>query len=214
MDDFTYQGKTVEFLPVTGEVISNDKYSETQIRSSGGGGHVGTHGGYVSAPTIHSSNITNHEFWIKTPEGLEIDITFRGFDIPLRVGQKVTVIAAGIKGRGNGFPSLFVNHSAGRHWFLLSANELNDKLRLEVVTGKSLFNTTIIALVIGFVPVALVPNLEVLSLGVAAAFVLYKIAMKMIKASDLNKLLDKHLENIALSSYEINASRKSVEIQT
>ena len=93
-----------------------------------------------------STSITNHQFWIRTEDGEEQPIHLRGVDIPLRVGQKITLISASRKGAKDGWISILVNHSAGRHWFVKNAIGLNRQLSIDVFTGKSI----IIAGVLGF----------------------------------------------------------------
>ena len=213
MEDFTHRGKDVEFWQVTGEVLGTDKYSETHVSvsSSGGGGYVGAYGGHVSAPTVHStsSTVTNHEFWIKTEDGLEKDIKLRGVDIPLRPGQKITLISAGRKGAGNGWHSILVNHSAGKHWFINNAEALNKKLKLELLTGKSLLIAGAIAWGIAYLTA---PNgyrgknwngaSWEIALGAAGIFIVYRLVVKLSRASGLIKNLKTHLENIAHSAYK------------
>ncbi|EPO3011086.1 hypothetical protein [Vibrio cholerae] len=213
MEGFTYRGKDVEFWQVTGEVLGSNKYSETHVSvsSSGGGGYVGPNGGHVSAPTVHSSSssITNHEFWIKTEDGLEKDIKLRGVDIPLRPGQKITLISAGRKGSGNGWYSILVNHSAGKHWFINSADELNKKLKLELLTGKSLLIAGAIALGIAYLTA---PNSYHvnwyhvaswdIAFGAAGIFIVYRLVVKLSRVYGLTKKLKNHLENLALLAYK------------
>lgn len=141
MDDFRHRRKNVVFWSVTGEVLGSNKYSETRISSSGGGGYVSGSGdhvsGYISAPTIHSRSITNHEFWIRTEDGFEEGIKFRNTDIPLRPGQKITLISAG-RDKSWGWYTILVNHSANRHYFMANAERLNQLLKLDLMSGKSL----------------------------------------------------------------------------
>jgi len=213
MEDFTHRGKSVEFWQVTGEVLGSNKYSETRVSvsSSGGGGHVGRHGGHVSAPTVHSTSsaVTNHEFWIRTEDGLEKDIKLRGLDIPLRAGQKITLISLGRKGVGNGWYSILVNHNAGKHWFINSAEELNKKLELELSTGKSLLIASLIVWSIAYITA---PSGDggknwgdaswQIALGVAGVFIVYRLIVKSIRKSNLIKKLRNHLENLAQLAYK------------
>ena len=139
MKDFVYQGKELfEFWKITGEVLDCKKYNETHISSSGGGGNINQIGGYISGhidpQRIDSSTVTNLEIWIKTEDGSEKDIRLNGIDIPLRPGQKVTLISAGVKGAGQGLYSILVNHSAGKHWFITDALNLLDHLRKHWLT--------------------------------------------------------------------------------
>ena len=118
MDSFKHKNKEIEFWQVTGEVLGQNKYSETHVSSSGGGGHVTQHGGHVSAPKVHSTTVTNHEFWIKTDDGTEESVQLSGYDIPLREGQRITLISAGVKGYDSGYFSILVNHNTSKHWFI------------------------------------------------------------------------------------------------
>lgn len=119
MDSFKNhkKGTELEFSSYTGEVLDSNKYSETHVYSSGGGGTVNSGSGYVDGPTVHSSSSTVHEFWIKESNGIEKAISVSGYDIPLRAGQKITVIYAGQKGLSQYLWAL-VNHNAQKHWFL------------------------------------------------------------------------------------------------
>lgn len=136
MEDFKHRRKKLEFWSLTGEVLGSNKYSKTQVWSSGGGGggyvHP-QHGGTinVSAPQVHSRSITHHEFWIKTPDGGEHSIQLVDSDIPLREGQKVTLISCGRKGKGSAYYTILVNHSARKHWFIRTASDLVRLLKLE-----------------------------------------------------------------------------------
>lgn len=213
MEDFSHRGKKVEFWRITGEVLGSDKYSETHVSvsSSGGGGYVGPNGGYVSAPTVNSSSstVTNHEFWIKTEDGLEKDIKLRGVDIPLRPGQKITLISAGRKGAGSGWYSILVNHSAGKHWFINSAEELNKHLKLELLTGKSLLIAGAMAWGIAYLTA---PDgyrgkswdnaSWELALGAAGVFIVFRLVVKLNRVSGLTKRLKQQLENLAQLAYK------------
>lgn len=225
MKDFVHGKNNVEFRTVTGEVLGSDKYSETQISSSGGGGYVSTHGGHVSAPRIHSSSVTNHEFWIKTEDGLEKDVQLRGVDIPLRPGQKITLISAGRKGAEKAWYSVLVNHSAGRYWFINNADSLNKKLKLELMTGKSLLVAGAIfggllylldrfpqytgALIyyvqreLGFAGIVDLHDVAVTIVwGVPLTYVIFRFCTKLFRVNRLRKRLRKHLEGLALQTLD------------
>ncbi|VVP59735.1 hypothetical protein PS850_06123 [Pseudomonas fluorescens] len=94
MESFKHKNKAVEFSKVTGEVLSQNKYSETRVSSSGGGGYIGKQGGHVQAPKIQTTIIKKQEFWIKKADGTEESVKLTGYDIPLREGQFITLISA------------------------------------------------------------------------------------------------------------------------
>ena len=61
MESFKHKDKEVEFYTITGEVLSQQKSSETHVTSSGGGGYIGKQGGHISAPQIKTTVINKHE---------------------------------------------------------------------------------------------------------------------------------------------------------
>mgnify|MGYP000277111991 CR=1 FL=1 len=197
MENFKHRNKEIEFWSVTGEVLDQNKYSETHVSSSGGGGYVGKHGGHVSAPSVHSTTVTNHEFWIKKEDGSEKSVQLAGHDIPLRGGQKITLISAGIKGKDSGYFSVLVNHNANQHWFINKASSLNQHLKIEMASGKSILIAGglwwLVAQVTGSVGTGAV---------IAGAFVVYRLATKISRIFKMYKALDKHLDSLAQASYK------------
>lgn len=135
---FYHKSKTIEFWDITGTVSDTSKFSETHVWSSGGGGHTGPNGGHVSPVSIHSKSITNHEFWIHTDDGRQVDIQLRDVNIPLRKGQRISMIYAQKLNAKSGRAALLVNHSAQKHWPINTAAELNNKIRIDKISGLSL----------------------------------------------------------------------------
>ncbi len=79
-----------------GEIIGQQKWSETKVSSSGGGGYVGPQGGHVSSPTITSETKTKQEIWIREEDGLESSLELSNKAFPVNNGQRVW-IALGAK---------------------------------------------------------------------------------------------------------------------
>ncbi|TVP92022.1 MAG: hypothetical protein EA348_02800 [Pseudomonadaceae bacterium] len=130
MDNFKYKDREVKTDYFTGEVINTSKHSETYVTSSGGGGYVGPDGGHVNAPQVSSSTVTCHEFWIRQDDGRERSVSLRGYDIPLRAGQRVTMVMASDARADYGHYTTLVNHTADRHWNLMDGADVNRKLAL------------------------------------------------------------------------------------
>jgi len=143
--DFKYKRKTIEFSWLTGTLLSQNKYSETHVSSSGGGGTVTPHGGVVHAPTASSTVITNQDFWIKTDDGAEEPIQLRDCDIPLREGQRITVISAQTK-KHHPSPVVLINHTAQKHWYIKEASEFNQQYS---ISSSLSYIITFILIVIG-----------------------------------------------------------------
>jgi len=74
-----------------GEVIGQQKWGETEVHSSGGGGYVGQHGGFVAPPKITSTTSEKHELWIREDGGKETAIELSDANFPVREGQRVWV---------------------------------------------------------------------------------------------------------------------------
>lgn len=207
-ETFVHGRKELEFKYTTGEVIGTNKFSETHVSSTGGGGtvggYIGPYGGHVSgdidAPEIKSEVITKHEFWIRKDDGEEMPVKLSGVDIPLRAGQIITVIGAYMRGEKNGWYSLLVNHNAGKHWFIKDAGDLNKTFRLETPTGRSV----LIALAFVGISYLVLWNIDPYRRSglwefvfiAAVAFVIYRVVSKLTKASRLKKRLQEHLDGL------------------
>lgn len=113
---------TLSFSEVTGRVLDTSKRSET--RFSGGGGASYNVGGQQRTDPVHISSTvtTKHEFWINEEgTGREWAIQLAGADVPLRVGQRITVVSAtATRGSRERHANnvLLANHDAGLYWRL------------------------------------------------------------------------------------------------
>jgi hypothetical protein len=97
-------GKTVlKFEAIEGVVVNEKKWSETHVRSYGGGAYSG--------PSVHSRNTTRHEVWIKqhgSNEETQLDLSDCG--VETREGHEVAAVAVNV-GEQRRFV-LFANRSA------------------------------------------------------------------------------------------------------
>lgn len=92
-----------------GEVVGQQKWSETEVHTSGGGGYV-QQGSYVRLPHVSSTNHEKHEFWIREEDGKEIAINFTDANFPAREGQKIWV-AWGNNSRSKGNSSYLFGYN-------------------------------------------------------------------------------------------------------
>lgn len=136
--EFEHRGKMLEFWRVSGEVIDSQKNSETHVSSTRG--YTDLQGRMIKAPSVHSRVDTKHDIWIKTDDGKEKPITLNRGNIPLRAGQKITVISTGVKkpDSNGGYYSTLINHSAEKHWTINSASSLNKLLRIDLFRGTAI----------------------------------------------------------------------------
>lgn len=124
------------FSHYSGEILDSQKRTETRVSSQVG----------YSGPIISSTVDTVHEMWIKQDDGREIAIKAYD-DVPLRVGQRVTVICTELKGAKNYIHSALLNHATGENRFLCSAEALVDYLGLKKRSGCLI---TTVKLIVGF----------------------------------------------------------------
>lgn len=214
MEALLVNNKKINFNKITGEVLRTNKYSTTQVRSSGGGGVVTQHGGYVSAPTVSSTSTIHHEIWIRDDSGVEIPIKLVGPDIPLREGQVISFITAWNNKSSTVRNVALVNHSAQKHWFLsgkdLRKVLIDDEGALYLFYGFLSFSAIFIAPIFSSsISFAILNKIIGLTAAGAVSIMLGAIAffgtVKFIKKLDGNgrheKALDIHVETIIKQAY-------------
>lgn len=128
LDSFKAGKEDIRFWSFTGEVISQNKYSETHVWSSGGGGNIGPRGGHLAAAQTHSSVTTKQEFWLKLDDGTEKSVQLGGYDIPLRESQKISILMAQTETSESAYYAALINHASGITHEILSASSILDKL--------------------------------------------------------------------------------------
>jgi hypothetical protein len=103
-----------------GNVTHNEtqRWSETRVSSSGGGGYLNPqYGGYVSAPVV-TSRVTNHLrniFWIQEMNGGQHRICLNHDNFPVAPGHKVRIISGGSTKNTNHGSYLFAHNFTSGH---------------------------------------------------------------------------------------------------
>ncbi|RON81170.1 hypothetical protein [Pseudomonas fluorescens] len=150
MHTFSHGDKTVNFTVLSGEVVGSEKRSETRITSTGGNGQVDSNGQAV-ALQINTVLVVNHEFWIKTADGIEHDIHLRGLDIPLRSGQDISLISAVSNDGKTVLHTHLQNQTAAKTYLIRDGKALNTELGLSPFRWKPLLIAFALWIGIGFV---------------------------------------------------------------
>ncbi|MFW5489529.1 MAG: hypothetical protein ACNI3A_14100 [Desulfovibrio sp.] len=132
MGNFQWGKKTIEFKRVTGEVLSSEKNTKT-FRSHN----------INSSEPVQTEIFDNHSVWIKKDNGIEKYVTFHMRDIPIRTGQRVSVIYS-FKDKTNYWPAILVNHAAKDIHYVEHTYPLMEKLGL----GHSGFYTSLFLILI------------------------------------------------------------------
>jgi hypothetical protein len=182
MHKFTHGDVTVDFTVLSGEVVGSEKMSETRITSTGGNGQFDSNGQPV-AVHINSVMVINHEFWIKTADGIEHDVNFRGLDIPLRSGQDISLISAVANNGNKVLHTHLQNQASAKTYLIRDAKALNTELGLSPFRWKPLLIAFALWIGIGLVA-------GVLGFLVGTGYYIYE----CVKGSKRKKLLISELD--------------------
>ncbi|MFM9272230.1 hypothetical protein ACJ7V3_18570 [Halomonas elongata] len=142
MDDLNFRGTQVNFWQIHGEVLDTDRYSETHVQTRG-------RGSYGSSPSVRVSQTAHQDFWIREEDGHERAIQLENTNIPLRSGQRITVVCAQRRDSKKGWMCTLVNHATGQTHEITSPKVLQQRLHLVRITGLSfVLALTVAALVV------------------------------------------------------------------
>ncbi|MGY2262363.1 hypothetical protein [Pseudomonas sp. SDO55104_S430] len=185
MYEFTHGDMKVAFTVLSGEVVGSEKLSETRVTTTGGGRNAD---GDARPVRVSSESIINHEFWIRTPDGIEHDVKLRGVDVPLREGQQVSLFSAQRKDGKAPVPVLLQNHSAAKRWLVRDAAALNMELGLVDFKWSSLWIAFALLIGVGIAS----PGLGFIAFVVFIFYQCYQASKrKRLLFSDLNAFLEK-----------------------
>lgn len=109
----TVGGGGVEITLVTGVVTDNQQRSKTSVHGSGysnvsGGVQGGVYGG--GRTTISSTTTDYQTFFLAKPDGREVKVELVDYEVPCRIGHKLSLILAKRKGSKVGYYTHFYNH--------------------------------------------------------------------------------------------------------
>lgn len=187
---FVYGNKTLETRAYSGEVIGYNAVVKTHV-SGGGGGYNNNY----SAPVTSSHEVIQQFFLKEDGTNQEHPFTFNNKEIPLRDGQKVTIIS--INDGRNNLSARIVNHNAKRYWQTRTAAQLN--MQFKVVQGKlgiSLVGGTLAWLIIG----GITNLMGVLWFPMFALTIGY-CALRISSLKRLHKKLDEHLDALSQEAF-------------
>ena len=85
-----------------GQVLHADRQFETHVGSSGGGGSVGPHGGFVAAPQVASHSTDHQTVFVRSNDGVEQSFNLQNWNLPVRPGSRLALVWAGKAGDDNG----------------------------------------------------------------------------------------------------------------
>ena len=186
MHTFTHGDKTIAFTVLSGEVVGSEKLSETRVTTTGGPANGNS--GEEKPLRVSSVSIINHEFWIKTADGIEHDVKLRGVDIPLRAGQQISLFSALRKDGKAPVHAVLQNHSAAKRWVVRDGEALNKELGLVDFKWSSLWIALLLMVVLSFAS----PALGLFAVMAYIGYQCYRASQRKKRlVSELNTFLDK-----------------------
>ena len=81
--------KDIDADVIRGTVYGVQRWSDTHVGSSGGGGYVGTHGGHVSAAQVHSDVVQRQSFFMKCEDGKDRQMNIES--VSVADGHQLTI---------------------------------------------------------------------------------------------------------------------------
>lgn len=202
MDDFVYQNNRIKFKALTGTVLNSEKrsHSDTYTSTSGGGGYIHQGTGYINAPKTTTRTVTTHthEFWLAKEDGTEQCIKLINADIPLREGQRITMISASREGNDQSPWIQLVNHSANRFWNIQNEGEFVQKFIKRSIT-------THMGMIVFGPPVILMPVAMLLYSGAILFIPILWIVGGVRRSTETTKLktqVKNHLDRIAQLAFK------------
>ncbi|MFJ7285265.1 hypothetical protein [Pseudomonas sp. NPDC099000] len=165
MHDYSYDNIVIRFWTQGGVILSRERRSE---------------------PVAYE---IEDEYWIRTPDGLELELVFNNPDFRYRPGDEVTVVYAGTRSGKESIPTLVHNHSISQSATLASAEWLFGQLIHPASRGMMLLLCLILTVVTTWVSGAW---------GLSSGLIVYLLA-RVEEARRKNRMiigLKAHLESL------------------
>lgn len=205
MDSISHGRTSVRLWTRSGKVIDSSK--RTSVVSSG------------SRENLEVSSITKHDFWIREDDGSEVPIQTVGVDIPLRVGQRISVVAAAPDGEENGHAVALANHSSKQWYQTLSEEQVRSLFR--VTTHPAVAWVVVALSILVFGANATAPDAETtitgrLAIGqlpTAVAYLVYNLRKYFKSGERLYHCFGEVAENIVREGYDAAATGKAKPVK-
>lgn len=137
---FTHFDHELHFFAISGQVLDTQKRSNAHLQASHS--HSASNGGYIvngygsvggsshSSMHVQSYNTTEHEFWVKMPDGKEACFSFADSNIPMREGQWVTLAFVRASHSKTGNMCGIYNHSSAQYHVVMPGYVINRQFAL------------------------------------------------------------------------------------
>lgn len=118
----------ISFFSHVATVLDEKKWSRTEVSSSGGGGYVDRHGGYIHAPTISSISIQEQEAWFELEDASHYCMRLTNLDFSALPGHDVSIISVSTNGQNSNVGVL--NRTTGKwHSFVNHGKFFREKIQ-------------------------------------------------------------------------------------
>lgn len=106
-------GATFHFDIVLGRVANEQKWSETRVWGSGGGGCIGRHGGHLAPVQLRSAVDLNQEIWLQLPDGSPYCLHVKNMNVQVLERHLVSVVLIRTGRQTDGWVGLVCNLATG-----------------------------------------------------------------------------------------------------
>lgn len=109
----TVRGHRVAIEAIACTVLETQRWSETHVRSSGGGGYIQGGSGMISAPRVDSTTVDRNEVWLRRKDtGREFSVEPH-FVLKCRPGHELSLVLVRRRSAGYGQWLAAANHATG-----------------------------------------------------------------------------------------------------
>ena len=112
MEPFKYQDREISFSILRGKVINHEKMYSPEL--------------YSNADRFEVANNISQDIWLLKEDGTEVSVRVNNQNIPIRVGQFVSILTiTNIQNNNKSVRAFILNHNAKEHWHLTQKSELS-----------------------------------------------------------------------------------------
>ena len=137
-----------------------------------------------------------HDFWIKDEAGEKHPINLPGHNIPLAIGQKLTLVSIGLICGPPQHAVLLHNHNIKKYWTLYSAKTLHlyyfNEPQVKYLTRWFIYSFAYILM--------LIYTSGVVTWAIHIGIIIY-VAIRYLRYEKMCKALDAHIEKIAQANF-------------
>ena len=107
----TAGSRRLDIHSFSGQVMSAEKWSTTEVSGGGGSGVINQNGGYIKNDPVKSKTTSHAQILVLAPDGEERSLKLENVELAIRPGHWVSLLCAIRSGRQNGPYVAIFNHN-------------------------------------------------------------------------------------------------------